>query len=146
MSRNRMRNSQSLHWMGVLKWILIAGLLAGLGLCYMLCKNQNLHLAEETHLLQQKLDGINQANEDYAAGLHRMKSFTLLDRRLKMMHSTLVAWGDPSASWMRLDLNTRARLVREGTPVKSPINLNSLNSGSAPVASATLPPLEPAHT
>jgi hypothetical protein len=74
-----------------------------------------------------------------------MKSYALLDRRLKLMHSTLVAWGDPSASWIRLDLDTRARLVREGTPVKSPINLNSLNSGSAPVASAALPPLEPAH-
>jgi hypothetical protein len=49
MSRNRMKNSQSLHWMGVVKWILIAGLLAGLGLCYMICKNQNLHLAEKTH-------------------------------------------------------------------------------------------------
>ena len=28
MSRNRMKNSQSLHWMGVVKWVLIAGLLA----------------------------------------------------------------------------------------------------------------------
>jgi hypothetical protein len=139
MSRNRMRNSQSLHWMGVLKWILIAGLLAGLGLCYMLCKNQNLHLAQETHLLQENLHEINARNEDLAADLRRMKSLTLLERRLTQMHSTLVAWGDPSASWLRLDLNTRARLVREGTPVKSPINLNSLNSGSAPVASVTLP-------
>ncbi len=145
MSRNRMRNSQSLHWMGVLKWILITGLLAGLGLCYMLCKNQNLHLAQETHQLQQKLDAINAGNADLEADLHRMKSYALLDRRLKLMHSTLVAWGDPSASWIRLDLDTRARLVREGTPVKSPINLNSLNSGSAPVASAALPPLEAAH-
>ena len=45
MSRNRLKNSQSLHWMGVMKWVLIAGLLSGLGLFYMLSKNQNLHLA-----------------------------------------------------------------------------------------------------
>ncbi len=143
MSRNRMRNSQSLHWMGVLKWILITGLLAGLGLCYMLCKNQNLHLAQETHLLQQHLDSVAARNADLRADLSRMKSLTLLERRLKLMHSTLVAWGDPSANWLRLDLDTRARLVREGTPVKSPINLNGLNSGSAPVASAT--PVDPAR-
>jgi len=143
MSRNRMRNSQSLHWMGVLKWILITGLLAGLGLCYMLCKNQNLHLAQETHLLQQHLDSVAARNEDLRADLRRMKSLTLLERRLKLMHSSLVAWGDPSANWLRLDLDTRARLVREGTPVKSPINLNGLNSGSAPVASVT--PVDPAR-
>ena len=62
MSRNRMKNSQSLHWMGVVKWILIAGLLAGLGLGYMICKNQNLHLAEETHGVQKQLDAIEARN------------------------------------------------------------------------------------
>jgi len=139
MSRNRMRNSQSLHWMGVLKWILIAGLLAGLGLCYMLCKNQNLHLAQEAHVLQIKLTEINARNDELAADLRRMQSYVLLDRRLKLMHSALVQWGDPSASWLRLDLDTRARLVREGTPVR----MQGVNS--APVASATLPPVEPAR-
>ena len=136
MSRNRMKNSQSLHWMGVLKWILITGLLAGLGLCYVLCKNQNLHLASETRVLQERLDAINARNEDLAADLRRMKSLALLDRRLKLMHSTLVQWGDPGASWIRLDLNTRARLVSDGTVVRSSINLDS-----APVASATVQPI-----
>ncbi len=55
MSRNRMKNSQSLHWMGVVKWVLIASLVSGLGLTYMLCKNQNLHLAAETRRLQIQL-------------------------------------------------------------------------------------------
>ena len=31
MSRNRMKNSQSMHWMGVVKWVLIFLMLAGLG-------------------------------------------------------------------------------------------------------------------
>jgi hypothetical protein len=138
MSRNRMRNSQSLHWMGVMKWILIAGLLAGLGLCYMLGKNNNLHLAQETRQLQETLDTIKAGNNDLEADLRRMKSLALLDRRLKQMQSKLVQWGDPSATWIRLDLNTRARLVREGTLVKSSLNLDSV-----PVASSSVPAEQP---
>ena len=122
MSRNRMKNSQSLHWMGVLKWILIAGLLAGLGLCYMICKNQNLHLAEETHRVQKQLDSIVARNDELALDLQSMKSMAVLKRRLAIMHSSLVMWGDPSASWVRVDENTRARLARIGTMPKSTIN------------------------
>jgi len=125
MSRNRMRNSQSLHWMGVVKWILIAGLLAGLGLCYMICKNQNLHLAEETHRYQKELDAIEARNEELAADLQGMKSMKLLERRLVYMHSTLVKWGDPSANWVRLDQDTRARLARIGTTPQATLNLDS---------------------
>jgi len=125
MSRNRMRNSQSLHWMGVVKWTLIASLLAGLGLCYMLCKNQNLHLAEETHLAQKNLDAIEARNAELLADLQSMKSPKLLERRLAQMHSSLVLWGDPSASWVRLDENTRARLARMGTVPQATLNLDS---------------------
>src|SRR5260221_3115089 len=82
MSRNRMKNSQSLHWMGVMKWILIAGLLSALGLFYMLSKNQNLHLAEETHKLQLELDAIVKRNEVLALDLDAMKSMTKLQKRL----------------------------------------------------------------
>jgi hypothetical protein len=120
-----MRNSQSLHWMGVLKWILIASLLAGLGLCYMICKNQNLHLAEETHRYQKELETIEARNEELAADLQGMKSMKLLERRLVEMHSTLVKWGDPSANWVRLDQDTRARLARFGTTPQATLNLDS---------------------
>ena len=133
MSRNRLKNSQSLHWMGVLKWILIVGMLAGLGLCYMLCKNQNLHLAEETHRAQKQLDAIEARNEELADDLHDMKGLKLLERRLAQMHSTLVKWGDPSASWVRLDENTRARLARIGTTPTSVLHFDG-----APVAT-TMP-------
>src|SRR5471030_3280204 len=125
MSRNRMRNSQSLHWMGVLKWILIAGLLAGLGLCYMICKNQNLHLAEETHRVQTQLGTIEARNAELAADLQNMKSLKLLERRLAQMHSTLVRWGDPRANWLPWEQNTRARLARIGTTPTSTLNLDS---------------------
>jgi hypothetical protein len=125
MSRNRMKNSQSLHWMGVLKWILIAGLLAGLGLCYMICKNQNLHLAQKAQDFQKQLDGIEARNTTLEADLQGMKSMRLLERRLVQMHSSLVPWGDARASWVRLDQNTRARLARIGTTPTSTLNLNS---------------------
>ena len=42
MSRNRVKNSQSLHWMGVVKWVVIARPAGSfLGLSYMINKNQN---------------------------------------------------------------------------------------------------------
>ena len=125
MSRNRMRNSQSLHWMGVVKWILIAGLMAGLGLCYMLCKNQNLHLAEETHHVQKQLDAIEARNADLALDLQSMKSMALLKRRLVQIHSTLISWGDPRANWLPWEQNTRARLARIGTTPATTLNLDS---------------------
>ena len=125
MSRNRMKNSQSLHWMGVVKWILIASLLAGLGLCYMICKNQNLHLAEETQRVQKQLEAIEMRNGELEADLQSMKSLKLLERRLAQMHSTLVPWGDARASWVRLDQDTRARLARIGTTPQTTLNLDS---------------------
>jgi hypothetical protein len=136
MSRNRLKNSQSLHWIGVVKWILIAGLLAGLGLCYMLCKNQNLHLAEETHKLEIRLNEIKARNSQLTLDLDTMKSPAMLKQRLVEMNSTLVPWGDPRANWVRLDQNTRARLARMGTTPRPTLNL-----GLAPsTADATVSP------
>ncbi len=134
MSRNRMKNSQSLHWMGVTKWILIIGLLAGLGLCYVLCKNQNLHLAQEVFTLRDKLDDIKARNTNLEADLRRMKSPIRLERELAMMHSTLIPLTDSRICLERLDENTRARLERDGAMPSTYLNLDS-----APVASANLP-------
>jgi hypothetical protein len=135
MSRNRMKNSQSLHWMGVVKWVLIAGLLAGLGLFYMLSKNYNLHLAEETRQLQLQLDKINARNAELSGDLLGMKSPERLKNRLAQMHSNLVKWGDGHASWVRLDQNTRARLAQIGTMPNADLNLNAM-----PVTANAAPP------
>lgn len=140
MSRNRMKHSQSLHWMSVLKWIMIAGLLSGLGLGYMMCKIQNLHLAAETMTLQAKLKGIKSRNAELALDLEGMKSITLLQRRLAEIHSTLVEWGDPRANWIQgMELNTRVRLVKAGTMPKQTLNLDMNPS----TADAT--PLQPSR-
>jgi hypothetical protein len=145
MSRNRMKNSQSLHWMGVVKWILIAGLLAGLGLCYVICKNQNLHLAEETHDFKKKLDVIEARNAELAADLQSMKSMKSLERRLALMHSALVPWGDGRASWVRFDQNTRAVLARMGTAPQSTFNLDSTPVAANAAAPQPEPEQEPVH-
>jgi len=125
MSRNRMKNSQSLHWMGVVKWILIAGLLAGLGLCYVICKNQNLHLAEETLDYKKKLNEIEARNAELAGDLDSMKSPKPLERQLVLMRSTLVPWNDPRVALVRFDQDTRARLARIGTTPQAALNLDS---------------------
>jgi hypothetical protein len=124
MSRNRVKNSQSLHWMSVMKWVLITGMLAGLGLVYMLCKNQNLHLAAETRALEIQLATIEMRNKELNGDLESMKSLKRLTARLTQMHSTLVYWNDPSASWVSLEVNAHARVPRQGTS-PSPLNFDS---------------------
>ena len=136
MSRNRMKDSQSLHWMGVLKWIIMFALIAGLGLCYMICKNQNVHLAEQSHLLQKRLDDIKARNSELQSDLESMKSLKLLERRLIAMHSTLIHWGFPQATWVRMDQNTRARLAQIGTTPRATLNFDSSVGATDPAAPA----------
>jgi hypothetical protein len=140
MSRNRVKNSQSLHWMGVVKWVLIAGLLSVLGLSYMLCKNQNLHLAEETHRLELQLNAIDQRNKELALDYDSMKSPVRLQRRLAQMRSSLVLLSDGTRDgtltvYRMEDQGTRMRLAHLGTVPQAPLNFNS-----SVVATSTLTP------
>jgi len=139
MSRNRMKNSQSLHWMGVVKWVLIASLLSMLGLSYMLCKNQNLHLADEAHRLQVQLDLIRARNASLALDLEGMKSPRELERRLTLMHSMLVRLDQMPSSVVPMDQSTRMKLVRMGTVPNHAYNLNP------PVASSADASTQPVH-
>jgi hypothetical protein len=134
MSRNRLKNSQSLHWMGVVKWVIIAGLLAVLGLSYMLCKNQNLHLAEETHKLQLQLDGIDRRNEQLSGDLETMKSPQRLVRQLERNHSNLVRLSDGNFEIIPIDSQQiKGRLAAMGTMPEGELNLNVAQT--APAAS-----------
>jgi hypothetical protein len=132
MSRNRMRNSQSLHWMGVVKWVLIAGMLSVLGLSYMLCKNQNLHLAQETYRLELQLEGIQKRNSQLTYDLETMKSPVRLVRRLAQMHSTLVRLSDLGQQMVvRMDQTPRAQLVPLGTIPRATIDYSSPTMASS---------------
>jgi len=137
MSRNRLKHSHSLHWMGVLKWILIVGLMSVLGLVYMLGKNQNLHLAQETYRLREQLEAIEMRNDQLNFDLERMKSPSALVHRLAQMHSTLVRLDQMAMSVVPMDSSsTRMRLERDTMPARD-INLampGSLNL-NPPVAS-----------
>jgi hypothetical protein len=144
MSRNRMRNSQSLHWMGVLKWVVILGFLSVLGLSYMFCKNQNLRLADETQTLRKKLDRIERQNTTLALDLEMMKSPELLKRRLQQMRSSLVPLYDPRmlAHVMRMEgQSTRMTLARMGTIPHVDVNPTPVGAddSSAPLTSPNSP-------
>jgi hypothetical protein len=118
MSRNRMRNSQSLHWMGVMKWVVILGMGSILGLSYMFCKNQNMRLASDTLQLQRKLESIERHNTALALDLQIMESPDLLKRRLAQNRSTLVPLYDPRmlAHITRMEgQSTRMKLEAMGT-------------------------------
>ena len=134
MSRNRVRNSQSLHWMGVIKWVLIAGLLSVLGLSYMLCKNQNLHLAQETYRL----------NHQLAVDLDSMKSPARLARRLALMHSNLVRLSDLGQMVVDMDgQSVRARLEHMGTMPQGGMDYSAPNVASSTGATINDTPLTP---
>jgi hypothetical protein len=118
MSRNRMRNSQSLHWMGVMKWVVILGMGSILGLSYMFCKTQNMRLASDTLQLQRKLESIERHNTALALDLQIMESPDLLKRRLAQNRSTLVPLYDPRmlAHVTRMEgQSTRMKLEAMGT-------------------------------
>jgi len=125
MSRNRMKNSQSLHWMGVVKWVLISSMVAGLGLVYMLCKNTNLHLAAEKHRLEIQLATIEKRNKELNGDLESLKTIKRLQAKLKEAHSELVQWGDPSATWVSLEQNPHARVARMGTTPRTTMSTDA---------------------
>jgi hypothetical protein len=122
MSRNRLKNSQSLHWMGVLKWMLIASLLSMLGLSYMLCKNQNIRLADETHKMQTQFELIQRRNSQLMLDLGTMKSSHELERRLAQMNSMLVRLPDPRLAMVPMDQHSSMRLVNIGTDPRHTLN------------------------
>jgi hypothetical protein len=140
MSRNRMKNSQSLHWMGVVKWVLILGLMSLLGLSYMFCKNQNLRLAAQTRDLRLKFEAIERRNTTLIGDLEYMKSPALLQRRLVQMRSNLIPLYDPRmiAHVTRMEgQTTRMILARMGTVPQ--VDINSSTVGANTVSTSTDP-------
>jgi hypothetical protein len=133
MSRNRMKNSQSLHWMGVVKWVLILGLMSVLGLSYMFCKNQNLRLAAQTRDLRLKFEAIERRNTALSLDLEWMKSPALLKRRLVEMNSQLIPLYDPRmiAHVTRMEgQTTRMILARMGTVPQVDINSSTVGANT----------------
>ena len=142
MSRNRMRNSQSLHWMGVMKWVLILGMGSVLGLSYMFCKNQNMRLADETHELHLKLEGIERHNTALNLDLQMMESPNPLKRRLAQMRSSLVPLYDPRmlAHVTRMEgQSTRMKLEAMGTIPNVDMNAHPVGANDQAIATPDSP-------
>jgi hypothetical protein len=134
MSRNRLKNSQSLHWMGVVKWVLILGLVSVLGLSYMFCKNQNLRLAEQRLKLVRTLNSLEQRNTARWLDLEMMKAPAQLTRRLAANHSTLVRLSDPRMLAHLYHMegeHTRMILARAGTDVPVNVDIDKVGSSAS---------------
>ena len=142
MSRNRMKNSQSLHWMGVVKWVVIAGMLSVLGLSYMIGKNQNLHLAQDAYRLEHQLASIQKRNAQLTYDLDSMKSPMRLQRRLAQMHSSLVRLSDMGQMVVRMDQNVRAKLAHLGTMPHGGIDYSAAPVASSGDSTLTAPPAQ----
>lgn len=91
MSRNRVKNSQSLHWMMVVKYVLIVGLLSVLGLSYILCKNHIVQLANEVGDQEKVLASLRDQNAQLDLVINRMKSPRELQRRVADQRLVMVA-------------------------------------------------------
>ncbi len=99
--------------MGVLKWTLIVGIIAVLGLSYMICKNQNSMLANETQHLRDDLTKIHQQNDELEVALERMKNPVELKRRLAANGSSLEPLGaDPRICTIRMDHTLTQQIAR----------------------------------
>ncbi len=82
MSRNRLRHSQSLHWMAVLKWVLMVTLFSALGLSYILCKNQIVRVAEETRKQEKELSRMQERNKQLLLDIARLSAPQELQRKI----------------------------------------------------------------
>jgi hypothetical protein len=126
--------------MGVVKWVLILGLVSVVGLSYMSCKNQNLRLAAETRELRLKFEAIERRNTALSLDLEWMKSPALLKRRLVEMNSQLVPLYDPRmiAHVTRMEgQSTRMILAKMGTDPQVDINATPVGANSVSATTDT---------
>lgn len=82
MSRNQMKHSQSLHWLKVLKIVVVAGICLALGLSYITYKNQAMKVAQDTLKQKKELARIIERNVQLSDRINMMTSPQALQRRI----------------------------------------------------------------
>ena len=82
MSRNRLRNSNSLHLTTVLKVVLMLALIASLGLSYIFLDNRQKRLANEISKQETQLKVMTERNLQMQSVIDRLKSPAALERRV----------------------------------------------------------------
>ncbi len=105
MSRNRVKNSQTLHWSTIVKWGALVGVFALLGLSYLVFKNQIVSTASETAKQEKQLRQIVERNRQLSVDVARLKSPQRLERYVALVNSRLPA----PQQFVRI---TEERLVR----------------------------------
>jgi len=116
MSRNTVRNSHSLQWMVVVKYVLIVALMSVLGLSYILCKNQIMRLAAETAEKEKELQQITERNKQLFADINRLKAPGELQRRVANANLVQIAELD----YVRRDSSGGASLAQTYSPSLRP--------------------------
>ncbi len=108
MSSNRIKGSQSLHWATVLTWIVLIGMMAALGVSYLVLKNKILRIAQETSKQEQELIAWRDRNAQLQAAIQVLKSPQELQRRVAGAGLVKVT----ELQWIPMDVATGTRLAR----------------------------------
>jgi hypothetical protein len=94
MSRNRYRHTHSMQWATVLKWFVIVGTMAALGMSYVLMKNQILRLASEVRDYESELSNWKKRNGQLGLNINKLTSHVMLQRRVNELGLGLVKIGE----------------------------------------------------
>ena len=90
MSRNRAKNTHSLHWAAVLKWVGVLMTFSILGAGYVAKKNQVLRLASEVQTQEDELNAWKKRNLQLKCNIAQLSSFGELQARLNSLGSGMV--------------------------------------------------------
>jgi hypothetical protein len=94
MSRNRVRNTHSLHFAAVLKWVVLVAFLSIFGIGYVMLKNKVLRLASEVNDQELVLKGWRKRNDQLRCNLNQLASIGELQRRVAALGSGMVRIGE----------------------------------------------------
>jgi cell division protein FtsB len=112
MSRNRMRNSQSLKWSTVLQIIVVVGLLLMLGVSYLAYQNHVRRLAQDELKLRKDLAMMEERNRQLSGNLARLKSPLEIERRMAALNLRFVKIMELENHPMDDETSPRARWSR----------------------------------
>lgn len=113
MSRNRVKSSQSLHWATVMFWVILIGMMASLGVSYLVLKNRIIRIAEETRKQETELLRWKDRNAQLQAAIQTLRSPQELQR--KVAHMGLVKVSE--LQWIPMGGSTGStRIVRGISP------------------------------
>jgi len=116
MSRNRAKNTHSLHWATVLTCIAVVMTVSILGASFVALKNKVLRLAAEVRTQEVDLDNWKRRNQQLQYNINRVSSYEELQRRITFLNSGMVKIGELDVQPMDSSRPERSAFVRGPTP------------------------------